>query len=140
MTQQKKCERETMLGVVTPAPVTLIKLREHFRCKYNLNESQVEIMVVSSSKSLKQGLDHLAAAFSQEQSEEQLRAIYHGMKGLLLNMGETEWAAYTREIEKKLLLNKKLDHGVIAGIMRNQMVDVLTYCRAMNAGLKKDES
>ena len=127
MTTQKKDDRDPGTGVSSPSVMTLVKLRDHFRKKYQLNEMQVELMVVSTCKSLEQGLAQLTGVCSGNQSGVGLPAIYHGFKGLFLNIGEAEWAAYTNEIEKKLLAGAQLDHEMIAGILRHGVAEVLAY-------------
>ena len=127
MTQQKKDDRDTAMGVSSPSVMTLVKLREHFRKKYQLNQMQVEFMVESSCKSLEQGLAILTGVFSGDASVTGLEALFHGFKGLFLNMGEAEWAAYTKEIEQKLLAGEQLDHEMIAGILRHGAAEVLAY-------------
>lgn len=124
-----------------PLPVTLAKLRRHFRDKYLLTDPQVELMVASSSKSLEQSFGNLAEAISSEDlSVDRLKAIYHGLKGVLLNMGEPEWAAYIREIEQKVLAGETLNHSLIVKVLRDGMVEVLTYCGAPDAGPQKGAS
>jgi hypothetical protein len=115
------------MGISSPTAVTLVKLRNHFRQKYQLNEMQVELMVESSCKSLKQGLARLTAVFSGDEPVAGIEALFHGFKGLFLNMGEAEWAAYTKEIERKLLAGEQIDHTMINGILRYGVAEVLAY-------------
>ena len=128
MTTHKKLKQDQKIGMLAPTPITLVKLRDHFSNKYKLTEPQVEIMVVSSSKSLEQGLEHLLEVLAGEQSVERLGAIYHGLKGLFLNMGEPEWAAFTKEIEQKMLVGEELDHKRIVGKLQHGVAEVLSYC------------
>jgi hypothetical protein len=82
------------------SPVTIVNLREHFRVTYKLNEEQIDLMVVSSARSLQSAF--LASEDIQESDEDicvKITAIAHSLKGLLLNMGQYEWAGYAREIE-----------------------------------------
>jgi hypothetical protein len=124
-----------------PPPVTVVKLRQHFRDKYLLTDPQVELMVESSSKSLEQSFGNLAEAISSDDlTVDRLKAVYHGLKGVLLNMGEPEWAAYTREIEQKVLAGETLDHSLIVKVLRDGMVEVLTYCGTPDAGPQKGAS
>jgi ribosomal protein S17E len=133
--------QESAVNTVAPPLITVEKLRDHFRHKYQLNETQVEIMIESSSKSLKQGLVQLVQIIDRERSVEGMRAIYHGFKGLFLNMGEREWAEYTKEMEQKLLAGEQLDHGVIAEKLRLGMAEVLAYCGTDDVNpLRKGES
>lgn len=139
MTQQKQHDQESILSVSAPSCITLARLRNHFRQKYKLNESQVETMVVSSSKSLEQGLENLRSFLAGDKSVEGPAAIYHGFKGLFLNMGEAEWAAYTRNVEQQLLAGEVLDHGLIAGILSHGSAEILSYVGREKAGLQKGE-
>ncbi len=88
---------------------------------------QVELMVESSCKSLKQGLARLTAVFSGDEPVAGIEDLFHGFKGLFLNMGEAEWAAYTKEIERKLLAGEQIDHTMINGILRYGVAEVLAY-------------
>ena len=94
-------------------------------------------MVTSSSKSLEQGLAQLTEVRSEADSITRLCGIYHGLKGVLLNMGEPEWAAYTKEIERQVMTGEKLDHGRIAIVLQRGVFEVLAYCGATDAGLMK---
>jgi hypothetical protein len=104
--------------------VTLSRLRRHFRENFLLKEPQVELMLHSSAQSLRHGFERLAVCV--ETSERQsLIIIYHGLKGLFLNMGETDWAEYTRKIEEKLREGRDLDHQSIVTVLRRGMVEIL---------------
>ncbi|MDK9706874.1 MAG: hypothetical protein OEL83_07455 [Desulforhopalus sp.] len=124
-----------------PPPVTMAKLRRHFRDQYLLTDPQVELMLTSSSKSLEQSLENLAEGIAaKDMAVDHLKAVYHGLKGVLLNMGESEWADYTRAIEQKILAGEPLDHRRIEQILRDGMVEVLTYCGKPDAGPLKGAS
>jgi hypothetical protein len=104
--------------------VTLSRLRKHFRENFLLKEPQVELMLHSSAQSLLHGFERLAVG--AEPSERQtLIGVYHGLKGLFLNMGENDWAEYTRKIEEKLREGSELDHQSIATVLRRGMVEIL---------------
>ncbi|MFH0783822.1 MAG: hypothetical protein V2B20_17960 [Pseudomonadota bacterium] len=139
MTQQKRHNQDSSLCVSAPSCITLARLRNHFRQKYRLSEPQVETMVVSSSKSLKQGLENLKRFLAGDKSVEGPAAIYHGFKGLFLNMGEAEWAAFTKDIEQKLSAGEQLDHSIIAGILRQGSVEILSYVGLIETGLLNGE-
>ncbi|NTW87774.1 MAG: hypothetical protein HGB26_01305 [Desulfobulbaceae bacterium] len=127
-------DQEPAIQKSAPPFITVGNLRDHFRHTYKLNEAQVETMIRSSSKSLEQGLAQLVDVLSREEPVEGLGAIYHGLKGLFLNMGEKEWAAYTKELEQKLSAGEQLDHGVIAEELRQGMGVVLAYCGTADVG------
>ena len=135
MTPQKKDDRDPVMDISPPAAVTLVNLRDHFRQKYQLNEMQVELMVESSGKSLEQGLARLTGDFSGDEQVAGLEELFHGFKGLFLNIGEAEWAAYTKEIERKLLAGEQLDRPMIAAILRHGVAEVLAYRGTNDAGL-----
>ena len=133
MKHHRQGEQQPLSSVLQPSPVYLTNLREHFRDKYGLTETQVEVMLVSSSQSLTLGLSQLAGVISQNESIEKLHGIYHGLRGLLLNMGATEWAEYIREIECKVLSKEELDHRHIVSMLQDGMADILG-CRTTNTG------
>lgn len=139
MIQKKEHDQDLFLGVTVPSCITLLRLRNHFRQKYNLSELQVETMMVSSSKSLEHGLENLKKFLAGDTSAEGPAAIYHGFKGLFLNMGEAEWAAYTKSIEQRLLAGELLDHSKIVGILRHGSEEILNYVGLIEAGLSKGE-
>lgn len=114
-------------GSPVPAPLVLSKLRDHFRQTYLLNETQVETMVVSSSKSLEHAFSCAGEIFKGTEPAEQLVAFFHGLKGLLLNMGESEWASYTKAIESKLVAGEQLDYAMVIGIIEKGLVEILCY-------------
>jgi hypothetical protein len=134
MTKDMRHDQEPAIQKSAPPFITVGNLRDHFRHTYKLNEAQVETMIRSSSKSLEQGVAQLVDVLSREEPVEGLGAIYHGLKGLFLNMGEKEWAAYTKELEQKLSAGEQLDHGVIAEELRQGMGVVLAYCGTADAG------
>jgi hypothetical protein len=84
----------------TPSPVTIKGLREHFRTTYNFNEEQIDLMVVSSARSIQAAFLAFDMIPEGEDAHEKVVVIAHGLKGLLLNMGQDEWAGYVREMER----------------------------------------
>ncbi len=139
MTTKKKLEHVPKIGMLAPKPISVARLRDHFSDTYKLTEPQVEIMVVSSSKSLEQGFAHFSEVFAAEGRVERLSAIYHGLKGLFLNMGEHEWAAYAKEIEQKILAGEELDHKKIVRELQLGVDEVLCYCGTTDAGLDRSK-
>ena len=114
-------------GLPAPAPLALSKLRDHFRQTYLLDEKQVETMVVSSSKSLELAFSSAGEIFKGTEPAEQLVAFLHGLKGLLLNMGESELASYTKAVEGKLAVGEQLDYAMVIGIIEKGLVEILCY-------------
>ncbi len=116
-------------AIMTPAPVALRNLQRHFKETYGFNLSQIEIMLESSSKSLVQAFDNASEALKSDNSQEQLVPVFHGLKGLLLNMGENNWAAFARDVEQKLEGGLLADFDRIVAEMQVGMTDILFYCR-----------
>jgi hypothetical protein len=92
------------------SPVTIENLREHFRTTYKLNEEQIDLMVVSSARSLQTAFLAADDIFGSEDVCEKMAAIAHSLKGLLLNMGQFEWAGFAREIERAAKASEKCDY------------------------------
>lgn len=91
-----------------PQPLNLMKVRAHFRGEYQLSDEQAELMIQSSAKSIEKILGEsklLRAALGGEgslpesQVSEVAKRFFHSLKGLFLNMGETDWADYARTLE-----------------------------------------
>ena len=82
-----------------PFPVTIKRLREHFRTTYNFNEEQTDLMIVSSARSIQAAFLAIDEIVDKEDMCEKIAVITHGLKGLLLNMGQKEWAGYVKDIE-----------------------------------------
>jgi hypothetical protein len=82
-----------------PSPVTIRSLREHFRTTYNFNEEQIDLMVVSSARSIQAAFLAIDETVDKEDACEKIAVIAHGLKGLLLNMGQNDWAGYVKDIE-----------------------------------------
>lgn len=101
--------------------VTVERLRSHFHEKYLLKQAQVDLMLQSSAQSLQHGLERLAAAVGRQE----LIGVYHGLKGLFLNMGEEAWADYVRAIEDRLKNGEELDHQEIAKVLSHGVAEVL---------------
>ncbi len=111
-----------------PAPVTLSNLRRHFKEVYGFNFSQTEIMLESSSKSLVQAFGNMSEVLNNPNSQEQLGTIFHGLKGLLLNMGEKEWAAFALAVEQETKKGVLLNFDRIFADMQVGLASILSYC------------
>ncbi len=96
--------------ISTPAKVNADVLREHFKSNYNLVGDQIDLMLESSSISLKKSLAGLYEALDQENNLEELAKLGHNVKGVLLNMGEPEWAEVAKKIELAAAAGKKIDY------------------------------
>ncbi len=116
-------------AMLPPESVTLKDLRRHFKEVYGFNPSQTEIMLDSSSKSLMQAFSGVSEALNKANSQEHLGAVFHGLKGLLLNMGENEWAAFAREVEEELKTGIPCFFDRIVADMHVGLAVILSYCR-----------
>lgn len=81
-----------------PAKVNLETLRAHFKLTYNLTDDQIDVMLEASAKSLTTSFSTLYTALETNDLEQVFRTA-HSVKGLLLNLGEKEWAALARQLE-----------------------------------------
>lgn len=127
MTSSNSDKTASANALTAPAPLVVSTLREHFRQTYLLNETQVETMVLSSAKSLEHAFSCADEIFKGGDPAEQLVAFFHGLKGLLLNMGEAEWASYARAIENKLAVGEQFDYAMVIGIIEKGLVEILCY-------------
>ncbi len=92
--------------------VKVANLRQHFKETYRLADTQVDQMIESSGRSLRVTFEAAEDVLSGSGSDffEKLGRHAHSMKGLLLNMGESEWAALAREIELAALQGREIDY------------------------------
>lgn len=114
-------------AINTPAPLQLTKLRNHFKTVYGFNGTQVEVMLKSSAQSLVQAIGNTHELLEKEHQQEHLVAVFHGLKGLFLNMGENEWAAFSREIEQRLKSGRGCDCSKIVTDLEDGLKDILIY-------------
>lgn len=91
-----------------PEPLTLSATRAHFQNEYKLSETQADLMVQSSVKSLDNIFEQIDALLRVKDesslvkhidSSDSLKKIFHSLKGLFLNMGADEWANYVKDLE-----------------------------------------
>jgi hypothetical protein len=124
-------EKETQLtrtAEVPPMPfVSLKTLKCHFIGVYQLNTSQAERMVESSSKSLIQTLDKLDAFLKSKDSNVTLIPVFHNLKGLFLNMGEKEWAGFSKDIESRIMAEEPCNIERVVELLTHGLRDVLSY-------------
>lgn len=110
-----------------PPPVTITGLQNHFRSTYQLGDEQVVLMINSSRKSLDKILAEARQALQADDICAELVNIGHSLKGLLLNMGEPEWAEVARALEKSARDRDILDYDAIIRQMTVGMAIVLAY-------------
>ena len=113
-----------------PDPVSIETLRKHFRDVYSLTDPQVEIMLESSSRSVRQALDEVHPLLSDpELSVASLKPFFHGLKGLLLNMGESEWAEVARSLENMVEEGQLEDPAGVIRVLSSGLQAVGEYCK-----------
>lgn len=110
-----------------PAPLVVERLRDYFRRTYALSESQVETMLVSSSKSLQQTLTGARETLDTSEPQTRMAFLFHSLKGLLLNMGEVEWAAYTKGLEQQQTDGEQVDYRAAVAALEKGMAEILSY-------------
>lgn len=113
------------------SPVTIENLREHFRITYRLNEEQVDLMVVSSARSLQTAFLAVDEILGSEELCTKITAIAHSLKGLLLNMGQHDWASYAAEIENAANAGKDCDYKIMIDDLRLGLQDVSTILKSL---------
>lgn len=95
---------------MVPEPVALENLIRHFKNSYGLSDEQVEIMIQSSANSLTKAFVRLYEILEKRQSMEELARQGHRLKGILLNMGEYEWAEVARQLELSAYKEEQRDY------------------------------
>ncbi len=108
-------------------PTTTSKLRNHFTTAYGLQEDQVEAMVKSASSSLCTVFAKVDALFKEGENLTEIAQLSHNLKGLLMNMGEQEWAKAASEMEA--LAKKGTPYNYEAEFMRvfEGMEEIIRY-------------
>jgi HPt (histidine-containing phosphotransfer) domain-containing protein len=102
-----------------PSPIEPSNLRVHFATIYRLDTNQVEIMLKSSAKSLETTLTELQKAIDGNNGYREIARLGHSLKGVLLNMGELEWAELARRIEKSAGAEEQENYRDIVGGIRS---------------------
>ena len=104
-----------------PLPVTVAGLRNHFAITYHLDEEQIEIMLRSTARSLEQTLAAAETALSADDGHASMAKAGHALKGLFLNMGEEDWAAIARELERAATAGEDLDYALVVSRLAKGM-------------------
>jgi HPt (histidine-containing phosphotransfer) domain-containing protein len=112
-----------------PLPASLERLRNHFRQVYKLNEDQVEFMLRSASQSLRTTFASAKQALASDDLCSALAPVAHCLKGLLLNLGEGEWAALARIIEKAAEAEQPYEYADVVNEMCEGLSVVADYDR-----------
>ena len=107
-----------------PPPVTTGVLYTHFTTVYKLADEQAEKMIASAAKSIKEvflsGEDALGRGDMAG-----LAVFAHSLKGLLLNMGQMEWADIARELEQAAKEGGAVDFKEMIGNLKDGVRDLL---------------
>ncbi len=114
-------------GLPNTTPVKVESLRRHFKNTYKLADEQIDLMLESSARSLRATFAAMEDAFLDQDFYEKVARHAHSMKGLLLNMGEKEWAERAREIEVAALDRKNMDFRQMIGEIHQGMLEVLDF-------------
>ncbi|MBM9603929.1 Hpt domain-containing protein [Desulfopila inferna] len=109
----------------SPANVHREKLRDHFKSTYRFTEDQIDALLESTAQSMNATLGSLYAALEKESSSEEISRLWHTMKGLLLNMGEQQWAEVARELENAAGRGEKRDYRKMVRIIHQGVEDIL---------------
>lgn len=112
-----------------PPPVTICGLKMHFENTYQLGTEQVELMIDSSRKSLEKILGDARVVLQSEHACKELVNIGHSLKGLMLNMGEPEWAEVARDLERSARLGERRDYAALIAGLTEGVRTVLMYKR-----------
>lgn len=108
-----------------PAKVTLERLRHHFKSVYRLADDQVETMVLSSARSLNISLASLFEALDNDIDLSEISRVGHSIKGLLLNMGEQQWAELARELETSAASGLDINYRKLVDEINKGVEDIL---------------
>jgi HPt (histidine-containing phosphotransfer) domain-containing protein len=101
------------------------RLVHHFKATYRLDDDQIKVMIDSSARSMNAALAALYQALDENRDLSEIARLGHSIKGLLLNMGETQWAELARELEKAAAQGKQLDFRAIVANIHQGFEDVL---------------
>jgi len=83
-------------------------------------------VIASSSRSLLSAIKSFDEVDEDENIYEKIKAISHGMKGVLLNMGQHEWADFAREIEKAANAGESRDYKEMVRQLRKGVQDIFS--------------
>ncbi len=108
-----------------PPKVRTDILRDHFRSTYKLADDQIDIMLASSAKSLTSVFSALYAALDDNEGLDKIYRLAHSIKGLLLNMGETQWAELAREVELAASASEERDYRNMVKKIQYGVEDIL---------------
>lgn len=108
-----------------PQKITKERLRKHFREVYKLADDQIDVMLKSSAHSLSSFFSRFQDTLKKEDNLEDISKIGHGLKGLLLNLGEKEWADLAREIELSAAEGKRKNYLHLIDIIYKGVEEIM---------------
>lgn len=108
-----------------PSKVSEERLRNHFKTVYRLDDNQVDMMVKSSANSLSNSLTALYEVLDGETELQHISKLGHSIKGLLLNMGEQEWAEIARKLEVSASSGADIDYRSMVDCIQKGVEDLL---------------
>lgn len=111
----------------TPPPVTVAALRNHFKSTYKLQDDQVELMIRSSKSSLNKVFFSAREAFKLQDVCGALFRVGHSLKGLLLNMGEPQWADVARKLENAAKNGENRNYKAMVEVLEKGMAEIMEY-------------
>ncbi len=114
--------------------ITVERLRRHFSLTYKLGEAQVDFMIKSSAQSLLAVFETARQIFEKDFPDHaDLVRMSHSLKGLLLNMGEPEWADIARSMEFAAKAGESHDYSLPVKAVRKAALAVMEYGQASSS-------
>jgi len=108
-----------------PSKVSRVRVRNHFQEAYSLSKDQIDILLKSSARSLETFLSALEDVVGNGGDFPQIARFGHGLKGVLLNMGEDGWADLARKIEDSAAEGQDRDYKKIVATIRLGVEEIL---------------
>lgn len=109
------------------SPVRVESLKNYFKSAYMLSDAQIDCMVESSAESLQSTLALLHRATERRYNFNEICVQSHRLKGVLLNMGENDWAEVARQMEKSASKKEHRKYFSIVERLHLAMVDILAF-------------
>jgi len=110
-----------------PLPARVESLKNHFKSAYMLSDAQVDLMVESSIESLKSTFALLQKAMEKDNNFKEINVQSHRLKGVLLNMGENDWAEIARQMEKSASRKEYKQYSSIVENLQKGMANILSF-------------
>ncbi len=101
-------------------PINVQKVRKHLKDTFKLSPDRIEFVLLGAQQSM---TEQFASAFDALSKSDwgALSLAAHSIKGALLNLGDTHWAEYAKEIELAAKAEDEKDyfaalHGLKEGL------------------------